>query len=119
MSQMDDNGIKKMAQLLKDGNTMLDISCPQCKSPLFRLKNNDIFCAKCQKKVVILKDQQQLDSMNKATLLSELDDILYTKIVTLTNLLRQVDDLDEQNSIIKLIYNYLLTIEKLKSIRKI
>jgi UPF0148 protein len=116
---INNENIKKMATLLKEGNTMLDIMCPQCGSPLFRLKNDDIYCGNCQKKVVVLKDQEELESYNKATLLSDIDDVLYTKILNITDLLKKETNLDQQSKLIQLLYNYILTIEKLKQVKKI
>src|SRR5207245_187669 len=43
--------VKRMADLLKSGATMLSDVCPECGNPLFRVKG-DIFCAKCNKPVV-------------------------------------------------------------------
>ena len=117
--KISDNNIKNMAQLLKDGNTMLDITCPQCNAPLFKLKNGDVYCGNCQQKIVILKDEDALASYNKTILLSDIDDVLYTKILSLNNLIKQESNLDEQSKLVKLLYNYLLIIEKLKEIKKI
>ncbi|MBD3226775.1 MAG: hypothetical protein GF329_01195 [Candidatus Lokiarchaeota archaeon] len=114
---MEEN-IKNMAELLKNGNTMLDIVCPQCNSPLFELKNGDIYCGNCQKKVVVLKDEEELASFNKSSVLTDIDDVLYAKIVNITNLIKNENNLDQQTALIKLLYNYLLTIEKLKTIKK-
>lgn len=116
---INNDNIKKMATLLKEGNTMLDIMCPQCGSPLFKLKNGDIYCGNCQKKVVVLKDEAELESYNKSTLLSDIDDVLYTKILNITELLKHETDLDQQSRLIQLLYNYILTIEKLKEVKKI
>jgi UPF0148 protein len=38
--------IKKMAELLRSGATMLQETCPKCNSPLFML-GDKILCAKC------------------------------------------------------------------------
>jgi UPF0148 protein len=38
--------IKKMAESLRAGATMLSDNCPVCNSPLFRLKDK-IFCVNC------------------------------------------------------------------------
>ncbi|MCW8801964.1 MAG: hypothetical protein OQK81_01255, partial [Candidatus Bathyarchaeota archaeon] len=48
--------IKVMADLLRQGATLTQFSCPACSSPLFKLKNKDIWCVKCQKKVIIVKE---------------------------------------------------------------
>ncbi|WXG45735.1 MAG: Sjogren's syndrome/scleroderma autoantigen 1 family protein [Candidatus Atabeyarchaeum deiterrae] len=38
--------IKKMAELLRSGATMLQETCPVCNSPMFRFEGNT-FCVKC------------------------------------------------------------------------
>jgi uncharacterized Zn finger protein (UPF0148 family) len=38
--------IRKMAETLRSGATMLPDNCPVCNSPLFRLKNRT-YCVKC------------------------------------------------------------------------
>ncbi|MGD2142812.1 MAG: Sjogren's syndrome/scleroderma autoantigen 1 family protein, partial [Candidatus Bathyarchaeota archaeon] len=48
---MSGDSMKSMAELLRSGATMLSRSCPECDSPLFKLKSGDIVCAKCQRRV--------------------------------------------------------------------
>ena len=47
---------KVMADLLRSGHTMLNLACPVCNNPLFRDKNNEIFCSVCKRKVIIKKN---------------------------------------------------------------
>ena len=51
--------IKRMADLLIQGATLTDLSCPVCASPLFRLKDGTLWCAKDEKKVVIVKEGEE------------------------------------------------------------
>jgi UPF0148 protein len=39
-----DENVKKMAELLRGGSTMLSHSCPDCKTPLFKLTDGEIIC---------------------------------------------------------------------------
>jgi len=55
---------KIMADLLRSGNTMLNLACPVCNSPLFRNKAKDIFCPICNKKVLIKKNQDPPNGAN-------------------------------------------------------
>ena len=48
--------IKKMADLLRTGYTMLNISCPVCNNPIFKDKSGDLFCAACNRNVIIVKN---------------------------------------------------------------
>src|SRR5437660_12011462 len=43
--------VKRMADLLKSGATMLSDVCPVCGTPLFKV-TGEVFCAKCNKPVV-------------------------------------------------------------------
>ena len=48
-----------MADLLRQGATLTDLSCPVCASPLFRLKDGTLWCAKCEKKVIVVKEGEE------------------------------------------------------------
>ena len=51
-----------MADLLRSGNTMLNMACPVCNNPLFRKKSGETFCPICEKKVLIVKNKTGQDS---------------------------------------------------------
>ncbi|MFX0188061.1 MAG: Sjogren's syndrome/scleroderma autoantigen 1 family protein [Candidatus Hodarchaeota archaeon] len=56
---------EKMADLLRSGHTMLNLSCPVCNNPLFRNRNKEIFCPICNKRVVIKKNDTIQSNMIK------------------------------------------------------
>lgn len=45
--KLSEEGVRKMAQLLSGGATMLSKSCPKCGAPLFRTKDGKVICASC------------------------------------------------------------------------
>jgi uncharacterized Zn finger protein (UPF0148 family) len=50
---MSDNEVtKRMGQLLRKGAALLNTACPKCNTPLLRLKDGAMYCAKCDKEVV-------------------------------------------------------------------
>jgi len=51
-------GVKEMAEMLRQGAKMLSYSCPECGSPLFQLKSGEVWCARCQKRVVIVAEDE-------------------------------------------------------------
>lgn len=57
--------IKKMADLLRSGFTMLNIACPECNNPIFRVKDNEKFCPSCNRKVLFV-DEKPYNSKNRA-----------------------------------------------------
>ena len=73
MSTLSNGEMKQMAELLRSGATMLSNSCPECGSPLFMLKSGDIVCANCQRRVMIVTEEEeavveagvQLESLEK------------------------------------------------------
>lgn len=48
----DDKVTKRMGQLLRKGAALLNTACPKCNTPLLRLKDGTMYCAKCDKEVV-------------------------------------------------------------------
>ena len=62
-----DKDIKRMADLLRRGATLTDLSCPACASPLFRLKVQTLWCEKDQKKVIIMKNEDEQVAAEKST----------------------------------------------------
>ena len=53
-----------MADLLRSGFTMLNIACPECNNPIFRVKDNEKFCPSCNRKVLFV-DEKPYNSKNK------------------------------------------------------
>ncbi len=80
-----------MAELLKSGATMLSKSCPECGSPLFKV-GNDIICAKCNKKVVIVKATEKEDKITEEAVLSNLEQTVLSKIKDVNNAINSEND---------------------------
>jgi len=66
-----------MADLLRNGYTMLNLACPECNNPLFRNKNNETFCPICNKKVIFKNNIKSQSSSSK------IDDKLNTNKINL------------------------------------
>lgn len=71
--------VKKMAELLKSGATMLSETCPECGTPLFR-KGKDTFCPKCNKPVVIIQSAEQESRLMADRVLEDSEQTLLSKI---------------------------------------
>ena len=71
--------VKKMAELLKSGATMLSEVCPECGTPLFR-KGKETFCPKCNKQVVILQSAEQETRFKADKVLEDSEQTLLSKI---------------------------------------
>ncbi|HEY5620508.1 MAG TPA: Sjogren's syndrome/scleroderma autoantigen 1 family protein, partial [Candidatus Bathyarchaeia archaeon] len=71
--------VKHMADLLKSGATMLSDICPECGSPLFRIKG-EVFCAKCNKPVVYAKATGPQATVSPSHLLESLEQTIMAKL---------------------------------------
>jgi uncharacterized Zn finger protein (UPF0148 family) len=56
---------KKMAELLRQGNKMLNQSCPECNNPLFESQNEKIFCPVCNREVVIVENENDYKKLRE------------------------------------------------------
>ncbi len=76
-----------MANLLRMGNTMLNLACPVCNNPIFQNKSGDKFCPRCDRKVVVLNDKtaqyyqnNNVNSENNLSIKSNLRETIYTSL---------------------------------------
>ncbi|MFX0133788.1 MAG: Sjogren's syndrome/scleroderma autoantigen 1 family protein [Candidatus Hodarchaeota archaeon] len=113
----EDDKIKKMAEMLKQGYTMTSDICPSCNSPLF-LKNDLLFCPSCNKQVIKISDDREAISIIQESMLSKLNEVINNKIEDLTQLIENEKDTDNLNSYLRLLIAYLETIERIKRITK-
>ena len=74
--------VKRRANLLRQGATLTDLSCPVCSSPLFRLKDGTLWCAKDEKKVIVVKEGEEPPKQTTApnTAYDKLEATLMAKI---------------------------------------
>lgn len=103
---------KKMAELLRTGYKMLNLSCPVCNNPIFKKKDGEMFCPICNRPVIFndtslnetIKSVKGLKDENKAV-----DHVLDDK--TLINLKKNIYiKIHEISEIIKT-ENQIITIE--------
>lgn len=119
--------IKKMAEFLRKGATMLSIACPNCQNPLFRFKNKEIYCAVCEKQVKIVKedvehdispensyDEKKSQKYKTPSNFSRLKQVLKNKIEELTNSINnenQISNLSQYIDVIDKIIKILIFLE--------
>ncbi len=110
--------IKKMAQLLKSGATMLDKTCPKCHVPLFRLKSGEIICPSCGQRFVIVQSEEEEIKVYVDEALKELERLLTIKIYKINSKIRKTEDLSDLSETMKNIYEILKVIELARTIRE-
>jgi UPF0148 protein len=86
--------MKRMVDLLRSGATMLADICPICSSPLFKLKSGDVYCPGCEKRVVFVKEGEDVAKATQIQVISELTSTASQKLMELTNMARYESDVD-------------------------
>ncbi|AHC51233.1 hypothetical protein SUSAZ_04070 [Sulfolobus acidocaldarius SUSAZ] len=107
------DSVKKAAELLRQGATMLDIPCPVCNMPLFRLKSGEVICP-THGKVYIVKDEAEQKRIQTNFLMDSLENILVNNVEKVAEKIKQ-DPMDTES--ITQIIRYLEAIERIMRIR--
>ena len=111
----EDTGIKKAAELLRQGATMLDIACPICNMPLFRLKNGDIVCPN-HGKVYLVKNEEEEKKVSLSLTLDFIEQTLFKNMNVVADKLKS-DPMDSE-ALLQII-RYLDAIERIRKIKSI
>ncbi|MEM1548942.1 MAG: Sjogren's syndrome/scleroderma autoantigen 1 family protein [Candidatus Methanomethylicia archaeon] len=109
----DDEKIKEMANLLKEGAKMLSYICPECKVPLFQLKNGVIICPSCKRRAVFSdadvsatpsEEVKKFEIKSKENVFYDnLKSKIYVKIMKLLDSIEYTEDFDKINEILSII----------------
>jgi UPF0148 protein len=116
-----DTPIKRMADLLTQGATLTDLSCPVCSSPLFRLQDGTLWCAKDQKKVVIVKEGEEPPTPPKTscgTSFDKLESTLHSKIDDLQIKIEKTQDVEELQKLSTALSQLLDSLDKIQKMKK-
>ncbi len=109
--------IKRMAELLRKGATLTDLSCPVCASPLFRMKDGTLWCAKDEKKVIIVKEGEQAPQPPATTAYDKLEVTLLAKIQDIQDKIEKTENPDELQKLSNVLSELLTSLEKIKKIK--
>ena len=113
----EDKPIKRMAELLRQGATLTDLSCPACASPLLRLKDGTLWCAKDEKKVIVVKEGEEPEKAGNAAY-DRLEATLMAKVEDLQNKIQQTEDVEELQKLSAALSELLSNLEKIQKMKK-
>ncbi len=71
--------VRKMADLLRAGATMLPERCPLCGLPLFRLRSGEVVCP-IHGRVYIVRDESEVAKITVQGVLEELEKVVARRI---------------------------------------
>jgi UPF0148 protein len=113
-----DEYVKRMAELLRQGATLTELSCPACGSPLFRLKDGTLWCEKDKKKVIIVKEGEEPPKPAASTALDTLEAALMSKVQDVQSKIERTENVDELQKLTAALSDLLTSLEKVKTMKK-
>ena len=114
-----------MADVLRSGYKMLNLSCPICNNPIFQTDKGEMFCVICNKKVVVEKDkltrprgdtrvdnESKKPSELKVDIPNDINVFHYTRNI-ITSKIKLISELLEKESQIDQIERYIIILRDL------
>jgi len=111
--------IKRMADLLRQGSTLTELACPACASPLFRLKSGDLWCAKCEKKVIVVKEGEEPAKITGSMVLDSLEATLLAKIQEVQSKMQHEENMEELQKLGTVLSGLLENLEKIRKAKRV
>ena len=108
--------VKRMADLLRSGATMLQETCPVCATPLFRL-GKDTFCPKCNRPVAIVKSAEEEVKLASQQVLDNLDQAVLEKIAELNAAIKNEHGLVPLRELGEAVKTYLSVLDQVRRLR--
>ena len=118
VKKADDTHIKRMADLLRQGATLTDLSCPACGSPLFRLKDGSLWCGKDEKKVIIVKEGEEPPKTTSNKAMTTLEATLLAKVQDIQSKIECTENVDEIGKLSTALSELLDSLEKVRRMKK-
>jgi len=109
--------LQNMADLLKQGATLTELSCPACSSPLFKLKSGELWCAKCQKRVLVLKEGETPEEATRSIMLSGVESTVLAKIREIQAKINEEKDPTQLEKLSTTLTSLLENLEKIKKMK--
>jgi len=110
--------LQTMADLLRQGATLTELACPACSSPLFKLPSGELWCAQCQKRVMVVKEGEPTTEATSPLLLSALESTILTKIQEVDRKMREETDLQQLQRLGAILSTLLENLERIRKIKR-
>jgi len=111
-------GIEHMVDMLKRGATLTELSCPACASPLFRFKGGELWCAQCEKRVIVVKEGEDAEKVTGRARLLALESTILAKIRAVERRIREEENVEELQKLNAVLASLLENLEKLKKMKE-
>ena len=104
-----------MADLLKQGAALTEHACPACSSPIFKLRTGDLWCANCQKRVIILREGESEPKEQDSQVFSSLETTLMRKIKEIEEQIEKESDITKLKNLGETLSSLLENLKKIKN----
>ncbi len=107
-----------MVDLLRQGASLTELACPACASPLFKLKGERLWCVRCQKQVVVVKEGESPIHALSSIILSTLESTILTKMQEVDRMIKvekDVQEIQRLGTVLSILLEDLERIRKMKS----
>ena len=108
-----------MADLLRQGSTLTELACPACASPLFRLRSGGHWCAKCEKKVIVVKRGEEPVKITGSMVLGTLEATLLVKIQEIQKKMQHEENIEELQKLGTALSGLLENLEKIRKTKRV
>jgi UPF0148 protein len=105
--------MRNMGELLRKGATMLSESCPECNTPLFRIKDGSLICPMCNKPVVIVSADADTEGMAQQR---SIDETLLNKVKEIQGKLEVETEPEKINVLLETLMKLLDARERVRKI---
>lgn len=110
--------LKNMADLLRRGATLTERACPACSAPLFKLKSGDLWCAQCEKRVIVVKEGAPPTEAASPIVLSTLEATILTKIQEMERRISGETDIEQLQKLNSVLSTLLENLQKIRKMEK-
>lgn len=110
--------IQTMADMLRRGAALTEHSCPVCYSPLFKLKSGDLWCVRCKKRVIVLKEGEQSTEATSPKLFTRLESTILKKIQEIEEELKEERDAEKLQRLGSSLSTLLENLEKIRKMKR-
>lgn len=119
MPQNESRHLKKMVDLLRQGSTLTDLACPACASPLFRLKSGNLWCARCEKRVIVVREGEEPPKVTSSAVLDKLEATVLAKVQEIQNRMEKENNTEELQKLGTLLSGLLDNLEKVRKAKRV
>jgi len=115
MSNRDGPTVRKMAELLRKGASMLAEPCPNCGSPLLKM-GDKIYCASCEQQIAEQSSEQptvsqSVDSSDSPNILVNLHNVLVGKLKLIGESIEEHQTVESLTQLVTLLLRVLEALE--------